>query len=300
MAEGDEIRTAKGSTALVRMTDGSLIEMSERAGLSLDAAAKGNTINLGRGRIIVQAAKQRPRHLYVAANDCLVSVTGTIFSVNNGTKGSRVSVVEGEVRVKQANRESVLHPGNQVTTHASVAAVPVRQEIAWSRNAAHYDELLAELTAAGRDIDQQVARPGLRTASRLLDLAPAGTKAWIGLPNLGTNLDETQRLLDEKIAESPALKQWWGDHRLLAARRRLPRDDRQLGALGRNLGDEVACRDRRQCRCRRRARQPAGDPRRGDGRGGVPRHPRRGDRRGDRHRRARAAVRHRPGLGAGR
>jgi len=240
VSEGDEIRTAKGSTALVRMNDGSLIEMSERAGLSFDAAFKGNTINLDRGRIIVQAAKQRPRHLYVATNDCLVSVTGTIFSVNNGTKGSRVSVVEGEVHVQQSRRLSILHPGGQVTTHASVAAVPVRQEIAWSRNAARYDQLLSELTAAGRDIDQQVARPGLRTASRLFDLAPDGTKAWIGLPNLGVNLAETQRLLDQKIADSPTLQQWWHDvigssehdtdfHRMIA----------KLGDLGRNLGDEV-------------------------------------------------------------
>jgi ferric-dicitrate binding protein FerR (iron transport regulator) len=237
---GEEIRTAKGSTALVRMTDGSLIEMSERAGMFMTAASKGNTIHLDRGRIIVQAAKQRPRHLYVDANDCLVSVTGTIFSVNHGLKGSRVSVVEGEVRVQQAKRDTILHPGNQVTTHASVAAVPVRQEIAWSRNAAQYDSLLAELTAAGKDIDQQVARPGLRTSSRLLDLAPAGTRAWIGLPNLGTNLADTERLLDQKIAASPALQQWWND--VIGSSERdadLHKAIAKLGDLGRNLGDEL-------------------------------------------------------------
>lgn len=241
LAEGQEIRTAKGSTALVRMTDGSLIEMSERAGLSLDATRKGNVIELGRGQVIVQAAKQRQRHLYVSTRDAMVSVTGTIFSVNAGTKGSRVSVVEGEVHVVQGKKEDVLHPGGQVTTHTSVEAVPVRSEVAWSRNASQYAALLAELTAAGRDIDARVARPGLRYDSHLLDLAPAGTRAWVGLPNLGTNLAETQRLLGEKIAESPALRQWWSEtigsgdneakfHEMI---------DR-LGALGQHLGGEVA------------------------------------------------------------
>ena len=183
--EGEEVRTAKGSTAVVRMADGSRIEMGERASFALDAGYKGNTIELARGRIIVQAAKKRPRHLFVATRDALVSVTGTIFSVNSGTKGARVSVIEGEVRVKQARNESVLHPGDQVTTHASVSR-PIREEIAWSRNAKQYDELLAELTALGKEIDAQVERPGLRYSTRLLDLAPAGTTVWIALPNLST------------------------------------------------------------------------------------------------------------------
>lgn len=241
LAEGEEIRTAKGSTALVRMTDGSLIEMSERAGLSLDATRKGNVIELGRGKVIVEAAKQRQRHLYVSTRDALVSVTGTIFSVNTGTKGSRVSVVEGEVHVNQSRKEDILHPGDQVTTHASVTAVPVRQEISWSRNAAKYDELLAELTAAGQDIDARVARPGLRYGSHLLDLAPAATRAWIGLPNLGTNLAETQRLLDQKIEESPALRQWWSQTIGSAGNdQKFHEMIDRLGALGQHLGDEVA------------------------------------------------------------
>ena len=147
------------------MADGSLIEMSERAGLALDASRKGNTIQLD----------ARPRHRpgRQAAGrgtstwppgDALVSVTGTIFSVNNGTKGSRVSVIEGEVHVEQARRDDVLHPGDQVATHASVGrrAGPA-QEIAWSRNAKQYEELLAELTALGQEIDARVerARPAL-------------------------------------------------------------------------------------------------------------------------------------------
>ncbi len=239
--EHEGVRTAKGSTALVRMEDGSMIEMGERAGFALDASRKGNVIELERGRIIVQAAKQRNRHLYVQTRDALVSVVGTIFSVNSGTKGSRVSVVEGEVHVEQGKKESILHPGDQVTTHTSVEKVSVRDEVAWSRNAKQYDALLAELAALGKEIDARVERPGLRYSTRLLDLAPEGTTIWIALPNLSKSLTETQRILDQKIAESPSLAQWWGEmlrsngndqkfHDMIA----------KLGALGANLGDEVA------------------------------------------------------------
>ena len=239
--EGQLVRTAKASHAMLRMTDGSLIEMNERVGLELDAAREGNTIRLEGGQVIVHAAKQRPRHLFVATHDALVSVTGTIFSVNNGTKGTRVSVVEGEVRVKQARRDSILHPGDQVTTHASVAAVPIRREIAWSENKAEYEQLLAELTALGRDIDAQVERPGLRTSTRLLDAMPAGTTVYIALPNLSQSLAETHRILDERIDTNPLLRQWWSDtlgsgKNEDALRKMIAR----LGDLGRNLGDEIA------------------------------------------------------------
>ncbi|HTG31953.1 MAG TPA: FecR domain-containing protein [Thermoanaerobaculia bacterium] len=239
--EGEEVRTAKGSTAMVRMADGSLIEMSERAGFSLDASRKGNTIQLERGRIIVKAAKQRNRHLYVATRDAEVSVVGTIFAVNSGTKGSRVSVVEGEVHVQQGKKDSVLHPGDQMTTHASVERVPVKNEVAWSRNAKEYDQLLAELTALGRDIDARVERPGLRYSTRLLDLAPAGTTVWIALPNLSKSLAQTQQILDERISESPSLAQWWTETLRSSQNEQKFREMiAKLGALGQNLGDEVA------------------------------------------------------------
>ncbi|HEX6898693.1 MAG TPA: FecR domain-containing protein [Thermoanaerobaculia bacterium] len=239
--EGDVIRTAKGSTALVRMTDGSTIEMAERASFAFDAGRKGNTIELERGNVIVHAAKQRDRHLFVATRDALVSVRGTIFAVNSGIKGSRVSVVEGEVRVEQAKRDAILHPGDQVTTHASVERVPVKAEIAWSRDAKQYEELLAELTALGKEIDARVSRPGLRYSTRLLDLAPAGTTIWIGLPNLSQSLSQTQTILDEKIAESPSLAKWWTDTLRSSGNERKFREMiEKIGDLGRNLGDEIA------------------------------------------------------------
>jgi hypothetical protein len=240
--EGQEVRTAKGSTTVVRMTDGSRIEMSERATLSLEASRKGDTIHLDGGRIIVEAAKQRNRrHLFVSTDDAMVSVVGTIFSVNNGTKGTRVSVVEGEVRVKQARRDDILHPGDQVATHANLAAVPIRQEIAWSRNAAKYEELLAELTALGKEIDAQVERPGLRYSTALLGLAPEGTRAWIALPNLAQSLSETQSILDRKIETNPTVRQWWNETLGTSEKEQQLREAiRKIGDLGRYLGEEVA------------------------------------------------------------
>jgi len=75
LEEGEQVRTAKGSHAVVRLGDGSLVEMADRAALSYDERRSGTTIDLAQGRIIVQAAKQQEgRHLYVATDDCRVAV----------------------------------------------------------------------------------------------------------------------------------------------------------------------------------------------------------------------------------
>lgn len=238
---GEELRTGRGGHAVLRLSDGSRIEVAERASLSYEARRGGLTVDLAQGRIIVQAAKQAAgHHLYVETPDCRVSVVGTIFAVNHGIKGSRVSVVQGEVRVRLARRESVLYPGGQIATRASVAAVPVAAEVAWSTDADRYKELLAELAGLSAEADAQAPAPGLRTSTALLDLAPQGTLVWVGLPNVAPNLAATQGLLDQRLAENPLLKQWW-DETVGSAEKnaRFHEAVQALGDLGRYLGEEV-------------------------------------------------------------
>ncbi len=207
--EGETLRTGREGGAVLELRDGSLVEMRARSEIALDDSRRGTTIALGRGSVIVQAADQRQRHLYVATDECLVSVTGTIFSVNHGTKGSRVSVIEGEVRVAYSGEEAVLFPGEQLATNHHLAQVPIASEIDWSRDLDQYLTLLEEYTALRREIRQTVPRPGLRYTSRLLDLMPEDTVIYAALPNLGETITETRRVLRERLAESPALAEWW-------------------------------------------------------------------------------------------
>ncbi|MGH9903751.1 MAG: FecR domain-containing protein, partial [Pyrinomonadaceae bacterium] len=205
-------------------------------------SSRGTTINLERGNVIVEAARQRQRHLYVATDDCLVSVTGTIFSVNSGTKGSRVSVVEGEVRVNSGGRENVLHPGDQTTTSASLGAVPLKDEIAWSRDADRYAKLVGELVALRKEIDQKVSLPGVRYESRLINLAPEGTVLYAALPNMSATISESYRLMQERINQNAALREWWAsEHKEDSARKgaELGRIIESIREAGEYLGDEI-------------------------------------------------------------
>lgn len=205
---GDEVRTAKGSTAVMRLLDGSLVEMGERSDLSVSRAWRGTTIHLDGGRVIVQAAKQRTGRLYVATDDGLVSVKGTIFSVNHGIKGSRVAVIEGVVRVDYGDRSTDLNAGDEATSNPTVAKVPIQNEIAWSKNSAKYLALLGDFAVLQKQF-AAIPGPGLRYSSELLPYVPEHTVIYAAIPNLANTLEEASQLFRDRLQQSPELRDWW-------------------------------------------------------------------------------------------
>jgi ferric-dicitrate binding protein FerR (iron transport regulator) len=210
---GADIRTARDSHAILRLRDGSHVEMRERSGLSVSERGHDMTIGLDRGAIIVQAAKRHTGHLYVSTRDCRVAVTGTVFSVNSGLKGSRVTVIEGAVLVAQDRHESVLHAGDQTSTSSAMGATPVPLEISWSQNAPAYIAMLNAVTALNVKLDQDHF-PALRFSSTLLTMAPAGTVVYASIPNLSQALTEVQQVFVPKIQQNATLSQWWQQNHL--------------------------------------------------------------------------------------
>ena len=234
---GDEIRTAKGSNAVVRLLDGSLVEMGERSDLSVSREWRGTTIHLDGGRIIVQAARQRTGRLYVATDDCLVSVKGTIFSVNHGTKGSRVAVIEGVVRVASGERTTELNAGDEETSTPSVSKVPIETEIAWSRNSAKYLALLGDFVLLQKHFEA-IPGPGLRYSSELLPYVPDDTVVYAAIPNLAATLGEATQIFQERLQQSPALRSWWSEQQK-ANGPKLGDVINQLKTFSSYLGDEI-------------------------------------------------------------
>jgi hypothetical protein len=208
ITEGQRVRTAKDSTAVVRLADGSMVELNERAEISVARAGRGTAIRLGRGNIIVQAAKQRNGTLDVVTADCTISVKGTIFAVDRGTKGSRVSVVEGSVQVAQGSEKQMLKPGQQVSTDASVETTSVGDAVAWSRDSTRYMALLGEFSVIKKGLEAMPS-PALRHDSKLLPLAPADAVLYAAIPNVGPALAEADRLFKGRLQESPVLREWW-------------------------------------------------------------------------------------------
>jgi hypothetical protein len=232
-ADRDRLWTPGGSTALVRLQDGSTMEVAERADLGVSATRRDTTVNLGRGQVIIQAAKRDRGRLYVISPDSRVAVKGTVFSVNRGLKGSRVSVIEGLVEVNYRGSERNLGPGDQVSTDSSMGRAAISDEIAWSRNYEQHLALLKQFVNLNEKL-QQVRVPGLRYDGRLLDRVPGGTTFYLALPNLGRAISDAERIIKEQAAQSPELRQW--------LERQFPEFEkitRQLTQLGEFLGDEI-------------------------------------------------------------
>ena len=208
LAEGDHLRTNGGAHAVLRLSDGSTVEVNERSVLGVGARGRNMTIALDNGAVIVQAAKRDSGHLYVKTPDCRVAVTGTVFSVNSGIKGSRVGVLQGSVHVMHAGVDSFIHAGEQVATNDNLIPAPVEQQISWSQDREKYVAVLAQLSILQHRLEA-IPSPQLRYTSDLLERVPADTLLYVSIPNLGNYLNEANKVFQDQLKQSPALQQWW-------------------------------------------------------------------------------------------
>jgi uncharacterized protein (TIGR03435 family) len=152
------VRSNGGSGGTLRLSDGSRVETRSETELSIERTEDGIRIRLGRGGLIVNAAKQLAgQQLYVQTKDVTVSVVGTVFLVNAEEEGSRVAVIEGEVRVTQGTEEKKLGAGEQVSTNPKLKELPVKDEIWWSKNVVEHVALLQQSTTAPPPLTFEVA-----------------------------------------------------------------------------------------------------------------------------------------------
>jgi len=230
------VRTGNSSRAVLELADGSRIEMDARSEMWLDRARDGVRINLTRGNLIVAAAKQNAGHLYASTKEVRVTVVGTVFELNAAIKGSRVSVIEGEVQIQQGPTHRALLRGQQYSTNPAMTPVSVQQQIAWSRDAAKYLELLR----LGQDLESRMSGIEMRHTSSLVPLIPESTVLFASLPNVTQPVAESYGLFKQRLSENQFLADWWQQlQRAPNGERGLDRFVEHLTRVGRYLGPEV-------------------------------------------------------------
>lgn len=232
------IRSANGSKAFLTLDDGSVIEVDERSELSLTRRSSGNRIDVSRGRILVHAAPQASGTLDVFTNEMEVSVTGTIFEVAHGAKGSRVAVVEGSVDVLLQGAKTSLEPGEVMGSRSQYLTQNVASEIAWSDNADTYIAMLQEVSALQEDL-QAIIETQPRYSTRLLDLAPEDTAVYIAVPNAPEQIAEVYEVIQLRAQSSQFLSDQWAEFQEASQGQHLDEVMAWLREIGYTLGEET-------------------------------------------------------------
>ena len=236
---GDRIRTGAGSRAVFELADGSRIEAAGLTTFRVDARRRGHRVRVDRGSVIVQAAKQENGSLIVSTEEMLVSVKGTIFAVTHGVKGSRVSVIEGEVEVEQGRKRQSLLAGDQLRSRTTLAALTLQEEVGWSQDADRYLALLEEFKSLRSELNQLMEAAPVRYSTRLLDLVPSDTTVYLAMPNASATLSEMVELIRSRMESSELLAGWWAELEASGVVDTIDDLVGNLGELGDAMGDET-------------------------------------------------------------
>ncbi len=236
---GDRIRTGAGSRAVLELADGSRVEAAGLTTFRVDARRSGHRVRVDRGSVIVQAAQQENGSLIVATEEMLVAVKGTIFAVTHGVKGSRVSVIEGEVEVEKGRERHSLLAGDQFRSRPTLVAMTLQEEVGWSQDADHYLAVLEEFRSLRSELNQLMEAAPPRYSTRLLDLMPADTKVYLAMPNAPATLSDLFELVRSRVGTSDLFAEWWTEFEASGAVGTIDEVIALLGELGDTMGAET-------------------------------------------------------------
>jgi transmembrane sensor len=113
--------TIVGERKIVRLTDGSRIELNTDTSLRLSIGATGRHVALLRGEAYFDIAHDAKRPMVVDVGNYRITDIGTQFSVRRSDQRLEVELVEGSARLEssaQGERSAVLKPGDVVIATA--------------------------------------------------------------------------------------------------------------------------------------------------------------------------------------
>jgi hypothetical protein len=131
-----------------------------------------------------------------------------------------------------------LKAGQQATTNPAISMIPVKDEVAWSRNANHYREVLSGLASINTDL-RNVEQPDARYSTHLLDLMPENTVVYAAFPNLANSITESHRIIQQRMSQNEALREWW-EKEQAGRRQNMDQVVESIQQFGSYLGDEIA------------------------------------------------------------
>jgi transmembrane sensor len=131
-------RTAVGTRSSFKLPDGSVATLDTDSVVQVTFSAQERTVRLLKGQALFEVAKHRPIPFRVYAGDRCITAVGTQFDVRLDTARLRVTLIEGRVKVSEADlaqkptpqTSMILTPGEELDEHAGQPIVVTRADVA--------------------------------------------------------------------------------------------------------------------------------------------------------------------------
>jgi transmembrane sensor len=150
-----DFHTRSGEPSVQDLADGSHLQLDTDSAVRVSQRADAREVELLRGALAVEVAKDPQRPFRVHAGDVVVTAVGTRFVVTCGADGIEVGLIEGKVGVTLVRdaAPTMLEAGERllIDTHGAARRAPIPPTAyAWSRGALVFDRVpiataLAEL-----------------------------------------------------------------------------------------------------------------------------------------------------------
>jgi transmembrane sensor len=153
--QGETFSTGIGEQRIVRLDDGSTLRLDTNSLVRVKLGGKSRNLELVRGQAQFDVSHDANRPFVVASDGVSVRALGTKFDVRRYDDGVKVTLVEGQVEVSQADAAAparwTLRPGQQVVAGEAPQAprnIDVASATSWTRGTLVFrDQSLASAVA---------------------------------------------------------------------------------------------------------------------------------------------------------
>ncbi len=126
--------TSVGEQRTFDLPDGSVVYLNTDSRIALDFSRSARDVRLLAGEALFKVTRDAARPFRVRTDDAVIQVIGTQFNVRRDSHGTKVSVIEGAVKV--ADQTTPLTAGQEATVQRKLhvvkrAAADVTRTLAW-------------------------------------------------------------------------------------------------------------------------------------------------------------------------
>jgi transmembrane sensor len=207
-ASADHVATGPGEIRRMPLADGSIAAIDAESELRIALAKDARRIDLARGQVWFQVAKDRQRPFIVDAGIAKVQAVGTAFSVKRTRDGVRIAVTEGRVAIWASDASgavSILDAGEFAAFRADGTAPvtgnapsAIERSLAWREG---------QIALEGETLEEAVAAFNRYNQQQLVVRDPAlGRERLVGLFQLNNPVGFAQTLeatLDADVTVTP-------------------------------------------------------------------------------------------------